>query len=87
MTSKRERANQNLLNSARDKPFRLLVLTVVFRDFAARIFAVPAHLAPLLKDVAAAFWNENEKRLNEAGTSMPAATWIEDHVRRSASHP
>jgi hypothetical protein len=51
------------------------------------IFAIPAYLVPLLKDVAMAFRNEDEKLLIEAGTSMPTATWIEDHVGRSASHP
>lgn len=85
MTSKRTRAIHDLLNSARNKPFWPLVL--VLRDLAARILAMPACLVPLRKNVAVAFWNRDEKFLIEAGTFMPATTWIEDHVRRSASHP
>ncbi len=87
MTSKRSRASHNLLSSARNKPIGILVLPVVLRDLAARIFALPIYLVLLLNDVAGAFWREGQKLLIEPGTSMPAATWIEDHVRRSASHP
>ncbi|MEE1612379.1 hypothetical protein [Microvirga sp. CF3016] len=87
MTSKRTRASHDLLNSARTKPSGLLVLTVVLRDLAARISAMPACLVPLRTNVAVAFWSGDENLLIEAGTSLPATTWIEDHVRRSASHP